>query len=131
MDEHTLVLRIPDDLFHRVQQAASESNRPVETMLVESLALLFGDLPDSNGAILASVETLSDEELWAIVHRPLAWAQEVRLKELTARSKHGGLSEVEIAEMNHLIDQVDQYVLLRSHALLLLKQRGHDVEVLA
>ncbi|MHB8625261.1 MAG: hypothetical protein ACYDBJ_11365 [Aggregatilineales bacterium] len=74
------------------------------------------------------VEELSDEQLWAIVYRPLAWTKDIRLRELTSLGKFGGLSADEQAETERLVDQVDRYVLLRSQALLLLKQRGYDVE---
>ena len=74
------------------------------------------------------LETFSDEQLWAIVQRELAWPQDVRLRELTTLGKQGNLSAEEQIEMERLVDQVDRYVLVRSQALLLLKQRGHDVE---
>ena len=39
----------------------------------------------------------------------------------------GQVTDEEISEMEALIDLVDHQMLLRSEALLLLKQRGHDV----
>jgi hypothetical protein len=78
---------------------------------------------------LQLLEALSDEQLWAIiVYRPLAWTQDIRLRELTALGKFGGLSADEQAKTECLVDQVDRYVLLRSQALLLLKQQGYNVE---
>jgi hypothetical protein len=74
------------------------------------------------------LESLSDDQLWAIVHRALVWPQDIRLRELTTLGQQGNLSVEEQAELERLVDQVDRYVVLRSQALLLLKQRGHDVE---
>lgn len=71
---------------------------------------------------------LPDEQLWALVHRKIAWPQDARLRELTALGKQGTLSTEEQAELESLIDAYDQYVLLRSQALLYLKRRGYDVE---
>lgn len=70
----------------------------------------------------------SDEQLWAIVQRRLTWPDSVKLRELMAASKAGELSLSDRAALDNLLDQVDRYTLLRSHALLLLKQRGQDVE---
>jgi hypothetical protein len=70
----------------------------------------------------------SDEQLWAIVQRRLTWPDGVKLRELMAASKAGELSPSDRAALDNLLDQVDRYTLLRSHALLLLKQRGQDVE---
>ena len=54
--------------------------------------------------------TLSDEQLWAIV------------------SKQETFSSTNQPDLESFIDAYDQYVLLRSKALLLLKQRGYNVE---
>jgi hypothetical protein len=47
---------------------------------------------------------------------------------LIALGKAGIRSSAEAAEAEQLIDLVDRHMLLRSEALLILKQRGHDVE---
>jgi hypothetical protein len=74
------------------------------------------------------LESLPDDELWAIVRRPFSSTQDERLRELTARGKNGTLSDDEQIEIEQLVDAVDRYVLLRSQALLLLEGRGHNVE---
>src|SRR5262249_19755394 len=96
--------------------------------VIESLALLFGDLPNTPSLTPQLLQTFSDEQLWAIVHRPLVWPTDVRLQELTALSKYRKLSDGEKVELERLVDHVGRYVLLRSEVLLLLKQRGYDVE---
>jgi hypothetical protein len=73
------------------------------------------------------VDTLSDEQLIAVIHRPFAWPLDARLRELTALGRQGALTDAEQSEMEGLIRAWDQYVLMRSKALLLLKQRGRDV----
>ena|SRR5579859_1793831 len=128
MTQQPVILQLPDDLYERVRQVAQESHRPLESVLVDSLTLLFGDLPDNAELTPQTLATFSDEQLWALVQRSLAWPQDVRLRELTALGKQGNLTTEEQAEMERLVDQVDRYILVRSQALLLLKQRGHDVE---
>jgi hypothetical protein len=128
MTQQPVLLQLPEDLYERVRQIAEESNRPLENVLLDSLALLFGDWPDEATLSPQFLETLTDEQLWAIVHRALAWPQDIRLRELTTLGKQGNLSAEEQTEMERLVDQVDRYVLVRSQALVLLKQRGQDVE---
>jgi predicted NUDIX family phosphoesterase len=66
--------------------------------------------------------------LWAVVDQRLTQKQDTRLHELIALGKQGQLTADEQAEMESLIDLVDHQMLLRSEALLLLQQRGHDID---
>jgi len=125
MSHQPVTLELPEALYERVRQIAENSNRSLETVLMDSLALLFGDDIELPPEML---KTLSDEQLWAIVHRRFAWPLDTRLRELTDLGQRGALSQDEETEMTQLVDAVDRYVLLRSQVLLLLKQRGHDVE---
>jgi hypothetical protein len=125
MSDQSILLQLPPQLYARVRQIAQESNRPLESVLVDSLALLFGDQETLSPEQLTA---FSDDQLWGVVHRPFAWVQDIRLRELTVLGKLGALTDDAHEEMEHLIEAVDHYVLLRSQALMLLKQRGYDVE---
>jgi len=89
--------------------------------------LLFGVSP---GVEIApdELEGYTDRQLCAVVHQRLACSQDNRLHELMALGEQGQMTDEEKAEMTSLIDLVDHQMLLRSEALLLLKQRGHHVE---
>lgn len=84
-------------------------------------------MPDT-GISPDDLKNYTDEQLWAIVYQRLAWPHDMRLRELIALGKQGQITEDEKAELERLIDLVDHQMLLRSEALLLLKQRGHNVE---
>jgi hypothetical protein len=75
-----------------------------------------------------NLSTSDDEQLWAVVDQRLAEPQDTRLRELIALGKQGQITSDEKAEMEDLINLVDHQMLLRSEALLLLKQRGYNVE---
>ncbi|MBC8098148.1 MAG: hypothetical protein H7Y11_01780, partial [Armatimonadetes bacterium] len=119
---------MPESLYARIRQIALEHDRLIEDVLLDSLALLFGELPPAEAFTLAQLAAFSNEQLWALVHRPLVWFEDLRLSELTARSKISTLTHDEQAEIEHLITRMDYHIVLRSQALLLLKQRGVDVE---
>jgi hypothetical protein len=126
MSQQPVTVELPDDLYERIQQAAEESNRSVETVLVESLNLLFGE-PSSDPNISA-LKDYSDEQLWAVVYKRLPWTQSERLRELSAQNKQSLLTNVELRELETLLELVDTQMLMRSEALLRLKERGRDVE---
>jgi hypothetical protein len=69
-------------------------------------------------------DSFSDEKLWAIVHKRLRAAQSERIRLLVANSSR---SEEEQRELDHLLDLADDLVILRSRALVMLKERGHNV----
>ncbi len=127
MSHPTIELHVPPELLERAQEVARVSNRSIEDVFVESLALLFGTLPSAD-ITPDRLNDYSDEQLWAVVYQHLAWFQEARLRELVALGKQGQASDEDKAEIERLIDRVDRYMLLRSRALLLLKQRGYEVE---
>jgi hypothetical protein len=128
MHHHSITLDFSEELYRRMRQAAEEHRIPLESMLVESIALMFGE-PSSDETLSAeALEHLADDQLWAIIHRQLALPLDIRLRQLTALGKSGELSVDEQAEMERLIADVDRYVVLRSKALLILKARGYDVE---
>jgi len=74
------------------------------------------------------IQQYTDDELWAVVDQRLTQKQDTRLRRLIALGKQGQLSVDEQAEMEQLVDMVDHQMLLRSEALLLLQQRGHDID---
>ncbi|MCC6613355.1 MAG: hypothetical protein IT320_07735 [Anaerolineae bacterium] len=127
MSRQSITLELPDELYDRVREIAAAHQLDIESVLVDSIALMFGEL-DKNALETATLTTLSDEQLWAIVHRHLAYPQDARQRELGEKADDGTLTDDERAETIRLAAQVDRYVLLRSQALLLLKQRGYDVE---
>jgi hypothetical protein len=120
------ILDVPADIYARAEAIAQETNRSVEAVLIDGLALLFGTRSDTIDP--EELQNFSDERLWAVVYHHLAWPQDARLRALVDLGRRGLLSDDERSEMERLIALVDRLTLLRSHALVILKQRGHDVE---
>ena len=129
MSGKSITLDLPEDLYERVRQVAEQSQRPVERILVESIRLLFG-LPSTSTDIattLAAMPSYSDAQLWAVIYQSLAWPQSQRLHALSTKNKLEKLTEDEQSEFEHLLTLNDRAMLLPSEALLLLKNRGHDI----
>lgn len=123
-----LSLHLPAALYERIRDAATRSDRPVESVLVESLALLFGEPAANWDQLAATLETLSDAQLWALVYRRQSWIAGGRLRDLSAQGRQASLLPDEQVELDTLIDEADRAMLVRSRALLVLQQRGHQVQ---
>jgi hypothetical protein len=116
-------IELPLSIYERLQQEAEQSSRSIEEVLVENLALLSGE----SIMELTVQDSFSDEKLWAIVHQKPNGIRQKRIRDLIAKGKQRPLSDDESAELDSLVDLADHLVLLRSQALLLLKQRGHNI----
>ena len=127
MKRSTVELKIPAEVFEEAEGIARCGNRSVESVLQDGLMMVFGTT-EVCGASMESLNDFSDEQLWKIVNHPLTWAQDSRLRELTARSKTDTLTQREIEEQECLLDALDRRVLLRSRALVIMKRRGLDID---
>ena len=131
MTERSIVVTLPDGLFERVRHVAESSGRSLEAVILEGIEVLFqrpdGDDVDMDAA-LAVLSDYTDVQLWAVVYRRLTGEQSARLHELSATTERRPLTESEEAELASLLALVDRDMLLRSEALLLLKERGQDIE---
>ena len=121
---HAISIELPPELYEQLQKAASDSGRSLEDVLIEDLSLLSNTLPPG----LTIDANFSDEKLWAIVHKQLSRILVERKNGLIAAGKAQKLTQNEQDELDYLLDLSDELVILRSKALLLLKERGHHIE---
>ena len=128
MEEATIELKIPAAILERAETIASESGRSAETVMLDALSLLFGELPDTTLEPEA-MQSLEDEQLWALVHRRLTPKQDARLRDLLDLGNQGQIRSQDEGELAQLVAMVDQQMVLRSKALVLLKRRGHDINL--
>jgi predicted transcriptional regulator len=126
MDKHTLTIEVPADLYEQLDALAKQVKRPVQALVVESIAEKFGDLADNPDGVLAALDNYSDDGLWAVVHQTFAWLRAHPTQPLFDRLRDGADKAVE-PDLDHLIERQQKLVLLRSCALQLLQRRGHDI----
>lgn len=126
MKRATVELEIPAEVFEEAEDIARCGNRSVESVLQDGLAMVFGTTEDC-GASMESLEDFRDEQLWKIINSQLTWAQDSRWRELMSLNKKGRMTAVESNELDDLLDLIDRQVLMRTKALVLMKQRGHDI----
>ena len=129
MEQLTVAVEVPADVYRQVEEVAVESDRTAESVIVDVLTMMFRSPSDS---ILDAddLKCMDDDMLLAIWHSRLAWSLETRLRELMHLGQLGKATNEEVAELEDLVAQADNQVILRSEALILLKQRGHNIDKL-
>jgi hypothetical protein len=79
---------------------------------------------------LAGMEQYSDAELWNAARFQLSRESCDRSQELNDKQRSEGLTPAERVELESLVTQYEWHMLIRSKAIALLKQRGHDISSL-
>ena len=125
MGRSTIELEIADDILTAAQGRAQRENCRLESVLEDGLALLFGSLSEGDLPV-DRLYHLSDEQLWTVVHLRLTFAQDRQARALMERGRNGELTPAEKHEFEDLLELIDRQTVLRSHALALLHERGHD-----
>ncbi len=119
MSDTVITLTLPEKVYQQVKQIAEASGQPLETVILEMV-----DQPLDT----ASLEHYTDAQLWGMVYRRLPQHVDDRWRELLDVRQDRALTDSENAELERFVAMNDVYVLHRSKALLLLKQRGQDVD---
>lgn len=125
--KHSITLEVTDAVLDQLRAIAQESGRSAEAVAGENLELTFGPVGKGIDALLARLPGLTDEQLWIVSQRRPSRPQRERLKELTALAERGTATSAHKAEADALIDEIDQFTMLRTHALRLLQERGYDI----
>jgi plasmid stability protein len=126
----TVTLRIPEELYSRIQQRAQRSRRSLEAEFIDVLSLAVqgtDDLPPELAQAFADLDGFDDERLWQAARSRLPPEISTELESLHLKQQRRGLSDEEGETMERLSLEYDRFMLVRARAAMLLKERGHDV----
>jgi len=128
MTTRELTVRVPEQVYRRLEDMAQETRQPLEKVLLTSIT---GNVPPSLDDVpvdlrenLRALQGLGDDSLWAIARSRLATPQQERLETLLARSSAKTLTEVEQEELNRSGEETDRLNLRKAQAFALLRWRG-------
>ena len=129
MPSQTLTLELPEALYRLLKQRADNTRRSVEE---ESLQLLSAsmpvhDLPDELAKLVESLQSLDEPTLWKLGRGRLPAEASAELASLNAKQRRENLNAAEAERLAELLGQYERHMLIRAHAAVLLKRRGHDV----
>ena len=126
----TLTIRLPEEVFRRLQHAAEFTYRSLDDVVAATLSAALSappDLPPDLADELAAMNLMNDEALWAAAEPSVSPAQGRRMRQLTHAGGARSLTNAESAEMAHLLELRDRAILRRARALAILSQRGHAI----
>ena len=130
---HSITLNVPEDLYSRIQEKASRSQRSLEAEFISVLSTAVSgteELPAELSEVVETLDSLDDAQLWesAKAHLPEKVSEELQLLHL--KQQRQGLTEQERQRSETLCLEYDRAMLVRARAAALLKERGHDVSSL-
>ena len=133
MSSQPVTLNLPQPLFNRVRKMAEQSQRSIETELLEMVAQALPEaeeLPDELADAVAALSLLNDDDLWRAARSHIAVEAVAQMEALHIKRQTEGLSESESETLQRLLYQYERAMLIRARAAALLKQRGYDVSSL-
>jgi hypothetical protein len=133
MFDETVTVRLPEQLHHRLAAAAVATRRSLEDILLHALRIgsppSWDDAPPEHQTELAAMDRLDDDALWKLARGRTSGAEMVRYDELLEKSAGGALGDAERSELEMLRRDADRFMLIKAHAAVLLRWRGHDVAI--
>lgn len=87
----------------------------------------WNDAPPEHQAALAAMHRLDDDALWKLARGRRSESEMARSDELLEQLAAGALGDAERSELEMLRREADRFMLIKAHAAVLLRWRGHDV----
>lgn len=126
----TVTLELPETLYRFARQVAEATQKPLETVLRDSIAHALppvNDLPHEQAVEFAALSALDDATLWRQARAMMSEAEQVEMRELLDSQGAGQLTSAQHARLQGLQDSYGQAMVRKAHAYLLLARRGYRV----
>ncbi|MEL6555142.1 MAG: hypothetical protein AAFQ63_17000 [Cyanobacteria bacterium J06621_11] len=139
MDSQPLTLQVPNSMYQRLVELATQSKRPVAEETVRILiATLANETADNEtkrstdiNARLEQLSLLTDEELWKAATSKTSEEDNDLMQALLEKRQREGLTSQEAEQVQTLSDYFNQIMMVRAKSAVLLSNRGHNVSSLA
>lgn len=133
MSLHPVTVNLPTKLYTRIKHRAAQANRSVEDEMLDTIAtaIPFEErLSDELEETIANLKFLDNSALWRAARHRLSEEVSEQLAQLHLKQQRVGLTETEIQNRDHLIQQYEKTMLIRAEAAVLLKKRNIDISQL-
>lgn len=134
MDIETVAVQLPQTLYRRLERLSALTQRPLESLIVQTLSstipLLPDDLPEPARQALLQLEALNADELWQVERSTFPPDQVERYRLLREQRRAGTLNAEEQTTLEQLAQAADLLTLRKAYAAVLLKWRGHRLRSL-
>ena len=126
-----LTVYLPEPVYERVKVTATATERSLEEVAEQLIALavppLEEDLPPDLRDALASLNLMSDDELWQVARGQLADDKQERFQALIDTREERELTSDEEGELDSLSREADLIMLKKAESYRLLTRRGHII----
>lgn len=129
----TITLNLPDFIYEKIKHRAEQTRRTIEDELLEMVAANVPETEELQADLAQAVAGLSfldDKTLWQAARTHLPARSVTRIEALHNKRRNQGLDKAEESELAGLIKEYDKSILIRSEAIGILLDRGHDVSKL-
>lgn len=133
MTVQTVTLNMPESVYQRAKLAADVLKRPLEDIIVDTLAStlpLLDDAPAEMAGELAAMAYLSDEALQGLANNVMLEERQAILHKLLDEQGRSELDEAGQRELAALMAEYGRHMLRRAKAVALLLARGRPVPTL-
>lgn len=128
-----ITLNLPEPFYQHIKQQAEKTQRTMEAELLEVVATTMPEeerLPADLANAIAALNLLDDKTLWQAARTHLSVKAVSRMERLHNIRRNVGLNEAEKEELAALVSEYEKSILIRSEAMGILMERGHDVSKL-
>ena len=127
----TVTLKIPDEIYQRLELNAQATQRSIEDIL--TLVLKVGspppwdDVPEEFQSDLHDLDALTDEALNQLASASKLESELDRHNDLLELNANGSLSIAEHQELEFLRKESERFMLRKAQAAVLIRWRGYKV----
>ncbi len=130
MSIQAITLRMPEAIYQRAKHAADLLQKPMEEVIVDTLAStlpLLDDVPEAMASEVAAMAQLSDEALQGMANGAMLVERQELLHNRLDQQGRGELDEAGQRELAALMAESGRAMLRRAKAVALLMARGRTV----
>jgi hypothetical protein len=134
MNVQPITLSMPEAIYQRAKHAADLLQKPMEEVIVDTLAStlpLLDDVPAEMASEVAAMAQLSDEALQGLANGTMLVERQALLHQLLEQQGQGALAEPAQRELASLMAEYGRSMLRRAKAVALLLARGRTVPALS
>ena len=128
---YTETVRLPEDIYHRLEQSAQVANKPVEEVILQSVKAgmppSVNHLPSQYREECLALQRLSDKRLRQVAESTLPEGRQRRYAHLLRKNQAGDLTRQEREQLNRLGIEARRLTLRKAYAYALLKWRGERI----
>lgn len=133
MTYQSVTIQIPSPIYKQIAQRAKRKQRTLEdevASVVTNAIPVYEDLSAELTDSLEQLAFLNDAELWQAAKTTLPAEASEQMQRLITKQQQSGLTTREQNQAEKLVSQYQHTLLVRAQAALLLKERGHRIDVL-